>query len=240
MIKAVIFDIDNTMYDFDETNRIARAALTDFCTSAFSVSSEEFQDIFSRAQRMVERRTGMDCAANHNRLIRFQCILELLHVGRPSYALQMYHIYWDTLIAAMKPEPGLIPLISALHSKNVLMGIGSDMTAYIQYKKLEKLGVLDYMDGIVTSEEAGAEKPAPRLFELCVEKMGCRPDECVFIGDSLKKDVKGAIAGGLHGVWYRPYRKGEAETDGTFPCIRSYEECVQDGQISLGGALCIR
>lgn len=238
MIKAVIFDIDNTMYDFDAAHGIAMEALTDYCTSAFPVEKDVFRETFSRAQRMVERRTGMDCAANHNRLIRFQCILELLQIHKPSYALNMYHTYWDTLIAAMKEEPGLRNLISALHSKNVSIGIGSDMTAYIQYKKLEKLQVLDDMTQIVTSEEAGAEKPTPRFFQLCVEKMGCRPEECVFIGDSLRKDVEGATANGLHGVWYRPYRKG-GEADARFPCIRSYEECVREGHICFDETLCI-
>lgn len=233
MIKAVIFDIDNTMYDFDGTDRIARAALSDYCTSAFQIGREEFSEIFTRARRLVEQRTGRDCAANHNRLIRFQCILELLHIDRPSYALEMYHVYWDTLIAAMKEEPGLMTLISALHHKKISMGIGSDMTAYIQYKKLERLHVLDKMNGIVTSEEAGAEKPAPRFFRLCVEKMGCKPEECVFIGDNLRKDVEGASNCGLHGVWYRPYRKG-GENDTGYPCIRSFEECVRGGHIYLG------
>ena len=238
MIKAVIFDIDNTMYDFDEANGIARKALSDYCTSVLPVEKDEFSEIFTRAQRLVEQRTGADCAAIHNRLIRFQCILELLKINKPSYALNMYHVYWDTLIAAMKAEPGLMSLISALHNKNISMGIGSDMTAYIQYKKLEKLQVLDYMDQIVTSEEAGAEKPAARFFRLCVEKMGCQPEECVFIGDSLRKDVQGAAENGLHGVWYRPYRKG-GENDTDYPCIRSFEECVQDGQICFDETLCI-
>ena len=83
------------------------------------------------------------------------------------------------------------------------------MTAYIQYKKLEKLGVLKYLDFIVTSEEAGEEKPTPRFFELCVKKAGCKPEECVFIGDSLKKDVQGAADAGLAAVWYDPEDSGD-------------------------------
>jgi putative hydrolase of the HAD superfamily len=226
MIKAVIFDIDNTMYDYDAAHAIAMDALTAHCTSTFSIGKEECPELCSKAQRMVEDRIGMDCAAIHNRLLRFQCILELLHIEKPSCAMTMYHVYWDNLIAAMKAEPGLKELISALHSKKIPIGVGSDMTAYIQYKKLEKLQILDEISQIVTSEEAGAEKPAPRFFQLCVEKMGCRPEECVFIGDSLKKDVKGAIENGLQGVWYHPYRKGDA-AETKVPCIRSFEEYAQ-------------
>lgn len=236
MIKAVFFDIDDTMYDFTGTHRIAMKALTDYCRREFPEVEADFQKTFTSAQATIERRTGTDCAANHNRLIRFQCILDLWGIQAPSKALEMYHTYWDTLLSVMEPEPGLLKLVAALRNRGILLGIGSDMTAYIQYKKLEKLGVLDDISRIVVSEEAGAEKPAPRFFQLCVEKMGCRPEECVFIGDSLRKDVRGAIDCGLHGVWYRPRSKyGEEETE--YPCIRSFEDCVRGGVICLGEGL---
>ena len=44
------------------------------------------------------------------------------------------------------------------------------MTAYVQYRKLEAIGVTSYIDFIVTSEEAGAEKPHYHFFDICVEK----------------------------------------------------------------------
>ncbi len=56
----------------------------------------------------------------------------------------------------------------------------------------------------IRDREAGVEKPEARLFELCVEKAGCAPDECVFVGDSLKGDVLGAMNAGLRAIWYSP------------------------------------
>ncbi len=207
MIKAVIFDIDNTMYDYDKAHQTGMRALIDYSTSALSISEEGFLQAFRRAQEMIKERTGMDCAANHNRLLRFQCILELLGISAPSHAIRMYHAYWDSLIAVMSPEPGLKALLSALHNKRVPVGVGSDMTAYTQYRKLERLGILDQISQITVSEETVVEKPDPRFFATCVEKMGCKASECVFIGDSLKKDALGASACGLHGVWYTPPHK---------------------------------
>ena len=46
-----------------------------------------------------------------------------------------------------------------LKKRKIRIGIGTDMTAYVQYRKLEAIGVTSYIDFIVTSEEAGAEKP---------------------------------------------------------------------------------
>ena len=42
-----------------------------------------------------------------------------------------------------------------------------------------------------------------------MEKAGCRAEECLFVGDSLTKDVLGAMDAGLHGVWYCPEGVGK-------------------------------
>ena len=54
----------------------------------------------------------------------------------------------------------------------------------------------------MTSEEAGAEKPDRRFFDLCIQKSGCAPEECLFVGDHPQGDAKGALAAGMHAVIY--------------------------------------
>lgn len=202
MIKAVFFDIDNTLYSYDIGNEAGMEALAVYGERVLCTEREEFLKVFRQAQQLVKERVGMDCAAVHNRLIRMQCILELL--GKPLFphARTMYHLYWDCLLASARLEEGALGFIQALKAGGIGIGIGTDMTAYIQYEKLERLGVAPYIDWIVTSEEAGAEKPADRFFALCAQKAGADPGECVFIGDSLEKDVKGALRNGFKGVWY--------------------------------------
>ncbi len=229
MIKAAVFDIDNTMYSFDKANLEASRKLAQYCESAFSLSREEFQDLHVQAKKNLEARLGLGSAAIHNRLIRFQHMLEMLHCKEFNRAVEMYHIYWDTVLDAMEPEPGLLAFLRVLHGKGIRIGVGSDMTSYIQYRKLKRMEVLQYIDGIVTSEEAGAEKPDPRFFRLCAEKLCCAPEECVFIGDHVEKDVEGSSACGMHGVWYCP----NADEEGARPRIRSYEDCVREGGVAL-------
>ncbi len=236
MIKAVIFDIDNTMYDYDAANCIAVRELEAWLSNRGLADALECREANTGAMEIIKNRTGIDCAANHNRLLRFQCMLELLKIPSLSIALEMYHVYWDTVIKVMRPEPGLHELIEALKKKGIRIGIGSNMTAYIQYKKLEALGVLDQVDRIVVSEETGLEKPEPRFFRICVEKMGCAPEECVFIGDSVENDVRGAIASGLHGIWYYSQEIKEMPE---FPWIRSYLDCLKDGKIQFTNKLMI-
>ena len=83
------------------------------------------------------------------------------------------------------------------------------------------MGLDSYIDFIVTSEEAGAEKPNPHLFDICVEKAVFSADEFAFIGDSLKKDVEGSAKSGLKGIWYTQGK--EPKIEAKFPAIKSFE-----------------
>lgn len=237
MIKAVFFDIDNTLYSYDRGNEAGMKALTVYGETVLQMDRETFVKVFRQAQQLVKERTGADCAAVHNRLIRMQCILELL--GKPLFphATVMYHLYWDSLLSSARPEEGVLQLMQLLKMKGIGIGIGTDMTAYIQYEKLEALGVSSYIDWIVTSEEAGAEKPAERFFALCAEKAGADPSQCIFIGDSLEKDVEGALKNGFKGVWY--HKNPTEDEKRSYPVIDSFCGCIQDDRICLGKEILI-
>lgn len=220
MIKTVIFDIDNTLYNYDENHIFGMKALAEYCRNELGVSEEEMLTCYDQAMKIMNERIGSDTAAIHNRMLRFQCMTELLSRPLFPHVENMYHTYWDTLIEHSSPCPGSLLFIQNLKKEGIRIGICTDMTACIQYKKLEKLGFAPYIDFIVTSEEAGAEKPASRLFQLCVKKSGCLPEECAFIGDNLKKDVQGAWNHGLKGIWYS--QEKAPKTMPEFPVIVSY------------------
>ena len=221
MIKAVIFDIDNTLYDYDKNHIYGMKALADYCGSAFGVSGEEMKRCYKEAQKIMLDRIRTDTAAIHSRLLRMQIMLELWEKPLFPHALNMYHAYWDTLIRQAQSSPGVQKFMQELKKRGICIGIGTDMTAYVQYKKLSALGLDSYIDFIVTSEEAGAEKPDSHLFDICVEKAGVSANECVFIGDSLKKDVEGSAKCGLKGIWYTQGKEPETEVE--YPVIQSFE-----------------
>lgn len=222
--KAVFFDIDNTICSYDEANAAAMEKLYQFGKTEFSLDQEKMKLLLSKAQEIILKRVGAGSAAIHNRLIRFQCFLELLQYRDFTKAVWMDQIYWDTFMGTVTLEPGLAGLLSALQKSGILIGIGSDQSSHIQYRKLETLGILSYFSRIVTSEEAGAEKPAAGFFRLCVEKAGCLAEECVFIGDHKVKDVEGALQNGLHGIWYHPKQCQKNEPG--YPVIHAYADCM--------------
>ena len=65
MIKAVIFDIDNTLYDYDKNHIYGMKALADYCESAFGVSGEEMKRCYKEAQRIMLDRIRTDTAASN-------------------------------------------------------------------------------------------------------------------------------------------------------------------------------
>lgn len=201
-IKCVIFDIDNTLYSYDDAHAAAFALLTDYARERLDMTEETFRELHRRTNEALKVRMG-PVAAIHNRLIRYQNLLEQAR-KEVSYALEMNELYWETLLDAARPTSGAAETLAALRERGIRIGIGTDMTARLQFVKLERLGLLHLVDFLVTSEEAGVEKPDPKLFHLCVEKAGVPAQECLFVGDSLKKDVLGSAACGLRGVWFNP------------------------------------
>lgn len=207
MIKTVLFDIDNTVYDYDKAHEKAIEQVYCYCHKKFHWEKSLTKTLLYEAQQEEKQVLSSDCAALHNRLIRYQLMLEKQGKNLFPHVQNLYHAYWDTLLKVMKPEPGILQLFEWINRQNLKIGIATDMTAYMQYEKLKKLKLLCYIDFIVSSEEVGVEKPNKRLFYRCAQKAACKPCECLMIGDSLEKDVKGAMDVGMRALWYRSEEK---------------------------------
>ena len=201
MLKAVIFDIDNTLYNYDAAHAPAFAAVTEYARRELGIPAEAFPGLHAQAQRTLIERCGVNCAASHNRLIRYQVLLEARKLPL-RHAPVMDALYWSTLMDAMVANPGAVEAMAALHGRGLAIGIGTNMTADWQFEKLRRLRAIDHVDFIVTSEEVTAEKPDRRFFDACAEKAGCAPGACAFVGDSLAGDVRGALDAGMRAVWF--------------------------------------
>ena len=202
MIQTVIFDLDDTLYSFAAAHRHAMPAVLAYAEKELDWPQEDFARRYEEMMDAQRQRSG-DCAAIHNRYLRFQMMLE--EKGLPlRHVTALNDLYWHTLLDATVPNPGVMTCVQQLKAAGVRIGIGTDMTVDWQLRKLEKLQLLDQMDFVVSSEEASAEKPKPQFFDLCRKKAGCPKEGCLFIGDNLRKDVLGALDYGFHALWYQP------------------------------------
>lgn len=228
MIRTVIFDIDGTMYDCESCNQIAMEAVEQYCLVHMNVDTNGFHQAIRKANTIMKERMGGSCAAIHNRLIRFQCMLEVLGLPLFPYAQDLYHTYWDTFLDGMEAYPGLKTWMKHLRGNGIRIGVGTNMTAYMQYQKLKKLNVGSLIDWIVTSEEAGAEKPDERFFRQCVEKNNMAAEACLFVGDSLEGDIKGALSCGMKALLFAPVSRENSSMDPEIWAVNSFHECMED------------
>lgn len=230
MIKEVIFDIDGTLYNYEKGHKVGLQHMKDYAEQELGIPGEKFEQEYHGQLTEIKKRLGTDNATIHSRSIRIQNMLEAWDKPIFPHLDRLYHLYWDSFIVECQAEPGSIEALRSLQRMGIRIGIGTDMTAGIQYKKLEAFGFGPFINHIVTSQEAGHEKPHPCFMELCVQKAGCRPDEIAFMGDNFKKDVEGAVMAGMHGIWYCPVKKPDPEDARLdakeYGVIRQYDELV--------------
>ena len=230
MIKEVIFDIDSTLYDYDTGHAEGIKQMGLYIREQFGIDEEEFEAAYKRLYQEAIARLGKENAAIHSRSIRIQNLLEEWKLPLFPHLRKLYRIYWDSLLSASAPEPGSLKCLKNLREMGMTIGIGTDMTAMIQYEKLETYGFAPYINHIVTSQEAGAEKPARAIMDLCVKKSGVRPEECLFVGDNFNRDVQGAVGAGMHAVWYNPKGKARPENpavpEDSYHAIRHFDELI--------------
>ena len=210
MIKSIIFDIDNTLYDYDHAHVIAMRSLAEYMTEQFGWDAKKTEQEISSVYIQIQNEIGQK-AACHNRLIRFQRLLEQNGLPLHPHALNMYEIYWDTLIRNAKLYPGVETALRDLKNAGYVLGIGTNLTARIQFRKLTAFGLLQYFDFIVSSEETDHEKPQEDIFKYCAKKAHCLPSQCIYVGDSMIHDIIGAQSAGMHPLWFRPHVDGSGE-----------------------------
>jgi HAD superfamily hydrolase (TIGR01549 family) len=95
-----------------------------------------------------------------------------------------------------RPYPGLHDVLGELKKRGYRLHVLSNNSSILPLQ-LSLIDATDYFDVIAWSEEMGLEKPDPRCFALMLERIGARPDEAVYVGDSLTADVAGAAGAGI-------------------------------------------
>ena len=221
MIKAVVFDLDDTLYGYEALDREARDRVKELVCGELKIAAEVYEEAYAYGRSETKRQLA-DMAASHNRLLYCQKTLEYLGVNPMPFSLRMYEAYWGTFLEKMRLFDGVREFVDRMREQGITMMICTDLTAHIQHRKIEALGLVEDIKYLVTSEEAGREKPAPEMFALCLEKLKKRPEEVCCIGDSLERDVKAALAAGMQAVQFYPERPSR-------PQYRALEERVLSG-----------
>ena len=200
MIRNVLFDLDDTLFDFHKAEKIA---LTKTLVHFGIDPTEETLALYSAIN-----------AAHWKRLELGEISREEVKVGRYRELFKTIGVECDPVKATAYYEsmlaighyfmPGAPELLEELYGKYRLY-IVSNGTAKVQEGRIGSSGITKYMDGIFISQILGANKPDKQFFDICFSEI---PDfslsETVIIGDSLSSDIKGGINAGITTVWFNP------------------------------------
>jgi putative hydrolase of the HAD superfamily len=198
--KAVFFDLDKTLYDNVKPREGATKAVYKVFSEHHKITFEEFYGIYGRCRSEIHKEL-QGTASSFNRALYFKRLFEETHTTfDPTLILKMYETYWNTFLSNIKPFPETVPMLKELKKMGVKTAIITNLTVYTQLRKVERLGISEYIDLFVTSEEAGKNKPHPAPFNFTLNKMNLRAKEAMMVGDRVDSDIEGANAAGIDSV----------------------------------------
>lgn len=207
-IRAVSFDADGTLWDFE---RVMRRSL--------GYALRELEKLKPRVagvldiDRMIEIRDGvaegLRGEVSDLERIRFEAFRQTLReVGSQDDALaeHLTRVYLRHRFGDIEPFDDVLPTLTVL-GERFKLGVISNGNSHP-----ERCGLKGIFRFVVLSQDHGVEKPDERIFKIALEEAGCSRLELLHVGDSLENDVGGAIDSGIRGVWLNRDRRGN-DTD---------------------------
>lgn len=210
MIRAIVFDLDNTLVDFMAMKRQAiGAAINAMIDAGLKLSQEEIQQRIDAIYK--EKGIEFQNVFDHLLYDEFQKVnYKILSAGVIAYrqareaALSLYPHVYTTLIELLK--------------MGMKLGVVSDAPAKEAWLRLTYLNLHHIFDHIVTFEDTGKRKPDPAPFEKILSLLQVPASEALMIGDWAERDMVGAAKVGMKTVFAR-----YGDTFGTVETNADYE-----------------
>lgn len=211
--KRLLFDADNTLFDFDKAEIDAYFSLSDKFPDIISPSGfdtyheinqkiwkEHEKGLISKEELKIERfrRYIKECKGNYS----------------DSDAREMAKIFLTSLSESSVLISGAKDVLSILKKTYSIYIVTNGITK-VQKNRIKKSDIADMIDGIFISEEIGYSKPDSRFFDHVMNSIGeYNPEKYLVIGDSLSSDIAGALNSRIDSCLYNPkgieYNNNEA------------------------------
>ncbi|MCX6165348.1 MAG: TIGR02253 family HAD-type hydrolase [Ignavibacteriae bacterium] len=195
MIKAIIFDLDNTLVDFMLLKeRAIEGAIHSMLDAGLNLSAEEA----NKKIREVYKKEG----------IEYQQIFDQLSLdlyGKVDHKIVSAGIvaYRTAREAALKPYPKVFPTLIELIKMGIKLAVVSDAPSKEAWLRLSYINFHHLFDVVITYDDTFVKKPSPAPFNLALQKLNLKPEECLMIGDWAERDMVGAKAVGMKTVFAR-------------------------------------
>ena len=191
MIKAVLFDFDETLQD----RTLAFEGYMDAMLKRY------FPDIDEKTAEQYK--DDMVKTGNGGYVVRvdwYQALLEKWGCADRLSAKELAEHYDTTFGDHNVIFEHTVPLLKELKKRGLLVGVITNGPSYLQNHKMDESGLREYCDIVVVSGDLGVHKPDKRIFELTAEHLGLKCEECVYVGDHPINDIQGALSSGMSAI----------------------------------------
>jgi 2-haloacid dehalogenase len=221
MYKYLLFDADNTLFDFTKASAVAFSETL----SNFKIDQkEETYSIYLEINHACWARLEKgEITPKEIKTLRFQLFLEAVREkGNP---LEVNDFYLNRLGEKDYLLDGAKDLLLDLKSQNYSLSIITNGLQLVQRPRIEKAGLTHLFDAITVSEEIGIAKPKAAFFDDTFRQLGQpKIDDVLVIGDNLTSDILGGINIGADTAWFNAKKKmNETEIVPTYE-VKGFEE----------------
>jgi len=193
-IKAILFDLDNTLMDRDWTFRQFAMQLIKECLIEMSEEEQERQIAY-----IIES----DADGYREKSGFFLELIERLPWARRPDLAELtgyYELHYMTHARVMNHA---IQTLEQCRALGLRLGVITNGRSELQHGKIDRLGLRSFFDTIVVSGDIGIKKPDPRIYLTALERIGTVAEETIIVGDHPRNDIWGAAELGIRGVWLR-------------------------------------
>ncbi len=201
--KGVLIDLDNTLYHYEPCHQAAKHALLALFCDKYGLDIETAEGIYGMAREKVHKRLHGQAACHSRLLYSNEMINAVFKKIDASFTLKMEEVYWSAFLNKIELAPEAEHFLEKCRINGIPIAIITDLTLQIQLRKFDILKLSQWIKYMISSEEAGAEKPSPIPFQLALEKLQLLHNEVIMIGDNEKVDKIGAEMLGID--WCHPF-----------------------------------
>lgn len=209
-IKAVIFDLDNTLINRDLMFKKYCADLAD----------RYLPENVNRSE-VIEEAVKLDGGGYGDRAALYSALCDKWGLRAHRETLEAH--WGDGMDKYIELFDDTVQVLNKL-KKNYKLGILTNGKTYVQNNKIRAAGFGELFDSICISEEIGAAKPLKSAFEIVCGSLDVAPSQAVYVGDYYLNDIEGARNAGLQSIWYT-YGSGE----GDISKLSELEEAISRG-----------